>query len=64
MGGGYFLCRCFRIPVLFHEFGHFIAAKLVGIRVHEFSIGFGPRIGMRRAGDTVYSLRCVPLADT
>ncbi len=47
--------------VLFHEFGHFIAAKLVGIRVHEFSIGFGPRIGMRRAGDTVYSLRCVPL---
>lgn len=51
----------FAALVLFHEFGHFIAAKLVGIRVHEFSVGFGPRIAMRRRGDTVYAVRCVPL---
>lgn len=51
----------FAVLVLFHELGHFIVAKLVGIKVHEFSIGFGPRIGHRRIGETVYSLRGVPL---
>lgn len=51
----------FAVLVLFHEFGHFVAAKLVGIRVYEFSVGFGPRIANRRIGETVYSLRGVPL---
>ncbi len=30
--------------ILFHEFGHFIVAKMVGIKVNEFSIGMGPKI--------------------
>lgn len=51
----------FAVLVLFHEFGHFVVAKLVGIKVHEFSIGVGPRIGRRRVGETDYSLRSVPL---
>jgi regulator of sigma E protease len=51
----------FALLVLFHEFGHFTAAKLVGIRVHEFSVGFGPRLVKKRKGETTYSVRAVPL---
>ena len=51
----------FGLLVLFHEFGHFITAKLTGMRVDEFAIGFGPRIVSFRYGETVYSLRAVPL---
>jgi regulator of sigma E protease len=49
------------IMVLVHEFGHFIVAKLFGVRVEVFSIGFGTRlIGFRR-GDTDYRLSLLPL---
>lgn len=49
------------IMVLVHEFGHFIVAKLCGIRVEVFSIGFGKRlIGFKR-GDTEYQIAAVPL---
>ncbi|HET9052397.1 MAG TPA: RIP metalloprotease RseP [Candidatus Dormibacteraeota bacterium] len=44
-----------------HEFGHFAVAKLSGIRVDEFAIGFGPRLWQRRRGETVYALRALPL---
>ena len=44
-----------------HEAGHFVAAKASGIRVDEFAIGFGPRIWQRRRGETVYSVRALPL---
>lgn len=44
-----------------HEGGHFSIAKLVGMRVHEFSIGFGMRIWSTVRGDTLYALRAVPL---
>lgn len=44
-----------------HEFGHFATAKLSGIRVDEFAIGFGPRLLERRRGETVYTLRALPL---
>ncbi|MDI9484241.1 MAG: RIP metalloprotease RseP [Bacillota bacterium] len=47
--------------VLFHELGHYILAKLAGIRVYEFSIGFGPALGSITWGDTKYSLRAFPL---
>lgn len=47
--------------ILFHELGHFLVAKAVGIKVHEFALGFGPAIGKRRRGETVYSLRSLPL---
>lgn len=51
----------FGMLVLFHEFGHFAVAKLAGVQVYEFSIGFGPRIAGFRRGETVYNLRIVPL---
>lgn len=47
--------------VLFHELGHFVTAKLLGMRVHEFAIGFGPKLISRRSGETLYSLRIIPL---
>lgn len=44
-----------------HEFGHFLAAKALGVGVIEFAIGFGPAIWTRRRGKTTYSLRVFPL---
>src|SRR5690554_2714496 len=49
------------VLVFIHEFGHYITAKLVGIRVEEFALGFGPKIISRKFGDTVYSIRGIPL---
>jgi regulator of sigma E protease len=47
--------------VVLHEFGHFIVAKLFGIRVETFSVGFGPRLFGRRWGHTDYRLSAIPL---
>lgn len=51
----------FGLLVFVHELGHFITAKLTGMRVDEFAIGFGPRLVRFRYGETVYSIRVVPL---
>ncbi len=45
----------------FHEFGHFIVAKITGVRVIRFSIGFGPVLFSRKIGETEYALSAVPL---
>jgi regulator of sigma E protease len=47
--------------VVLHEFGHFIVAKLLRIRVETFSVGFGPRLFGRKWGTTDYRLSLVPL---
>jgi regulator of sigma E protease len=49
------------VVVLFHEFGHYVVAKLFGITVEVFSIGFGPRIAGFKHGGTDYRLSWVPL---
>ena len=49
------------VMVLLHEWGHFIAAKLCGVRVDVFSIGFGPRLWGVKRGDTDYRLSALPL---
>jgi regulator of sigma E protease len=49
------------IMVLVHEFGHFAVAKLCGIRVEVFSIGFGKRLFGFRRGDTEYQVSAIPL---
>src|SRR5215469_331583 len=49
------------IMVLVHEFGHFAVAKLCGIRVEVFSIGFGKRLFGYRKGDTDYRISVLPL---
>ena len=51
----------FGLLVLVHEFGHFITAKMTGMRVDEFAIGFGPKLISTKRGETVYSIRAVPL---
>src|SRR5271156_1213492 len=48
------------IVIFVHEWGHFIAAKLSGIRVDVFSFGFGPRIFGVKRGDTDYRLSALP----
>ena len=47
--------------VVLHEFGHFIVAKLFGIRVETFSVGFGPRLFGRKWGHTDYRVSAIPL---
>ncbi len=51
----------FLMVILFHEFGHFIVAKQVGIKVNEFSIGMGPKIYQREKGETKYTFRLLPI---
>ncbi len=47
--------------ILVHEWGHFMAAKLFGVRVEVFSFGFGPRLWGSRRGPTDYRLSALPL---
>src|SRR5215831_7619805 len=47
--------------IVIHEFGHFIVAKLLGIPVETFSVGFGPRMFGFRIGDTDYRFSAIPL---
>jgi len=49
------------VLVLVHELGHFVVAKLAGITVQEFGIGFPPRIGSVVWRGTRYSLNWIPL---
>ena len=49
------------VLVAFHELGHFLAARWVGVKVLKFSLGFGPKIFGRQVGDTEYLLSAVPL---
>ena len=51
----------FGVLIGIHEFGHFIAAKTLGVKVNEFSIGMGPAIFKRQKGETLYALRCLPI---
>ncbi len=46
---------------MIHEFGHYITAKMCGVWVLEFAIGFGNRIWKKRIGETLYSFRPLPL---
>lgn len=43
--------------IMVHELGHFLVAKAAGVKVHEFGIGFGPKIWSTTRGETEYSLR-------
>lgn len=47
--------------ILIHELGHFYFAKKSGILCHEFSIGMGPAIYQKRKGETIYSVRGIPI---
>ena len=47
----------FAVLVFIHELGHFIAAKLSGVKVNEFAIGMGPKLFGKQKGETLYSVR-------
>lgn len=47
--------------VFFHELGHFLVAKLAGVTVFEFALGFGPAILKKKIGPTTYAIRIIPL---
>lgn len=49
------------VMVVVHELGHFIVAKLCGVRVESFSVGFGPRLFGVKYGDTDYKVCLLPL---
>jgi len=52
---------CIGILIFVHELGHFIAARIRGIRVLKFSLGFGPKIIGKKIGDTEYLISALPL---
>ena len=47
--------------IVFHEFGHFLFAKLSGVGVLTFSVGFGPKIWVKKKGETEYAISAFPL---
>lgn len=51
----------FGISVLIHEYGHFLAARLLGFQVDAFSIGFGPAIWQKKVRGVTYRIGCIPL---
>ncbi len=56
------LVLIFGVLVMGHELGHFITARLVGIKVEEFAFGFGPKlVRLFKRGDTEYTIHPVPL---
>jgi len=49
------------ILIVVHEFGHFCAARRVGVKVEKFSLGFGPQLFRKKNGDTEYTISAIPL---
>lgn len=56
-----FAILIFSFLIFIHELGHFVAAKLSGVQVNEFSMFMGPVIWKKQIGQTLYSIRCIPL---
>ena len=51
----------FIVLIIIHEFGHFLAAKLLGVRVNQFAVGFGPKLFSKKFGETEYKVNLIPL---
>lgn len=51
----------FGVLIAVHELGHFVVAKLCGVKVNEFAIGMGPALFKKRKGETLYALRILPI---
>ncbi len=49
------------VLIIVHEFGHFLFARLVGVKVLAFSLGFGKKLLSFRRGETEYALSAMPL---
>lgn len=51
----------FSLLIFVHELGHFMAAKASGVQVNEFAMFMGPAIWKKQKGETLYSIRCIPI---
>ena len=51
----------FGLIIFIHELGHFLTAKMFGVKVHEFALGMGPKLIGKQKGDTLYSVRLIPM---
>lgn len=49
------------VVIIIHELGHFITARRAGILCHEFSLGMGPVLWEKRKGETLYTIRAIPI---
>ena len=56
-----FALLLFSVLIFVHELGHFMAAKAFGVQVNEFSMFMGPAIWKKQKGETLYSIRCIPI---
>ena len=56
-----FAILLFSLIIFVHELGHFLAAKLSKVQVNEFSMFMGPAIFKKQVGETLYSIRCIPI---
>ncbi len=56
-----FAILLFSILIFVHELGHFVAAKLSGVQVNEFSMFMGPALWQKQAGETLYAIRLIPV---
>ncbi len=56
-----FAILLFSFIIFVHELGHFVAAKAFGVQVNEFALFMGPAIFKKQVGETLYSLRTIPL---
>ena len=56
-----FAILLFSFLIFVHELGHFLAAKAFGVQVNEFSVFMGPAIFKKQVGETLYSIRCIPI---
>jgi regulator of sigma E protease len=56
-----FAILLFSFLIFVHELGHFAAAKLSGVQVNEFALFMGPAIFKKQVGETLYSIRCIPM---
>ena len=56
-----FAILIFSFLIFVHELGHFLAAKRLGVQVNEFAICMGPVLWQKKKGETVYSIRAIPI---
>ena len=57
---GLVVVSSFVVMLVLHELGHFVVARLLGMQVTEFFIGFGPRLWSVRRGETTYGVKAIP----
>src|SRR6516162_6332707 len=61
LGNGVLAVVALGVLIIVHEAGHFLIARLSGMRVDRFSIGFGPKLWSFKRGETIYQIAAIPL---